>query len=255
MELSWTRHEIRKSRRCKLGPSPGRSMRRFTIFACATAMLLSTAVQAKDASEEFATHLARIEKTIANGDYASAKRKAAKFEREMLDRIIAGPQVPEYLGEIAKLYAIALAGIGEMDHAAWKWNTGVEFSSSLTDDDLADYGEVGEQLFKHLAIELEVLREDHQHSGVIAPPEVKKTVDPRYPRIQASLDLSCSLMVQVVIETNGTPHHPVIISSGGRPTLVYTSLNALRKWRFEPARTEAGPAAAFYVLTVRFHSH
>jgi len=142
-----------------------------------------------------------------------------------------------------------------MDHAAWKWNMGVEFSSSLTDENLADYGEVGEQLFKHLSIELEGLREDHGHSGVITPPVVKKQVEPRYPRIQASLDLSCSLMVQVVIETDGTPHHPVIISSGGRPTLVYTALNALRKWRFEPARTEAGPAAAFYVLTVRFQPH
>lgn len=220
----------------------------------AAVLFLAHDVPAKDASDEFAAHLQRIETTITQGDYKSAKRKAVKFEREMLDRIIGGPRVPEYLGEIAKLHAIALAGLGEMDHAAWKWHMAREFSPSITDADLAGFGDPARRLEAHLAHELDQLHKEDEHGPTLIPPETTKTVAPRFPKPQAMLRLDCRVMVQVVIEKDGVPHFPTVVKSSGRPTLVYSTLVALRKWRFEPARTETGPATVLYILRVNFDS-
>lgn len=234
--------------------APRRSTSAFVITALCLVTTYPAVSGAKDASEEFAAHFQRIEATIAAGDFKSAKRKSAKFEREMLDRIIGGPRVPEYLGELAKLYAIALAGVGEMDHAAWKWHMAREFSPQITDADLAGFGEPGLGLEAHLAQELDRIHKKEEHGPTLIPPETTKEVVPRFPKPQSMLRLDCRVIVQVVIEKDGVPHFPTVIKSSGRPTLVYSTLDAFRKWRFKPARTETGPAASFYVLSVNFDS-
>ena len=223
------------------------------LFFLVAVLLGPSTVSARDASEDYAAHLARIDETIKEGDYSSGVRKARKFEREMLDWIIAGPKVPEYLSEIAKLHAVALAGVGEMEHAAWKWHMAGGFSSDLEDSILTDYGEAGEKLRKYLEKEAAEFDEERKYGGVVSPPEIKKNPEPRYPRVQSKLDLECSLLVQIVIGVDGVPLMPEILNSAGRPTLVYTTLDALRKWRFEPATVDGDPVPAYYVLNSRFH--
>ena len=230
-------------------------LRSYVLFFLIAVVIGSSTVFARDASEEYAAHLARIDTTIKQGDYSSGVRKARKFEREMLDWIIAGPRVPEYLGEIAKLYAVALAGVGEMEHAAWKWHMATGFSPDLEEAVLAGYGEAGEKLRQYLEKEAEEFDEERDFRGVLSPPKVKKNPAPRYPRAQTKLDLQCSLLVRVVIDVDGVPYLPVILESAGRPTLVYTTLDALRRWRFEPARVDGEPVPAYYVLNSRFHPH
>lgn len=231
------------------------AFRACVLFVLVVGLLCVSTVSARDASEEYADHLARIDTTIKKGDYKKGVRKARQFEREMLDWIIVGPKVPEYLGEIAKLYAVAPAGVDNLEHAAWKWHMAVNFSSDLEESVLADYGEAGENLLQYLEEEGERYDEDHEHSGDLSPPKVKKKIRPRYPGVQAKLDLHCSLHVQVVIGVDGVPYLPMILESAGRPTLVYTTLDALRRWRFEPAKIGDKPVPMFYVLNTTFDPH
>ncbi len=226
--------------------------RSIAIFAVATTFLLTSGVPAKDATDEFAAHFQRIETTIAQGDYKSAKRKAAKFEREMLDRIIGGPRVPEYLGEIAKLHAIALAGLDEMDHAAWKWQMAEAIYPQDTGSDLASFGDVGKTLQEYIRsdpilVDPMVFGEDS-----FTGPVMTKRPDIRYPEAQGKLHLKGSVKVQVVVGVDGRPHHPKIMKLSGRPIMAYATLSGLRRWRFDPATIDGEPVNSFFFLTMSF---
>jgi len=207
---------------------------------------------AKDASDEFGAHLERIEATVAEGDYKSAKRKAAKFEREMLDRIIGGPRVPEYLGEIARLHAIALAGVGEMDHAAWKWQIALAISPETTDQEFDDFGDVGRDLQAFIRTNPVLVDPANSMREKGSQPVPTKQPTIRYPKAQGKLKLHGSVVVQIVIGIDGKPYNPQIVKLSGRPIMAYSTLVGLRRWRFEPSMVDGTPVNSFMTITMRF---
>lgn len=221
-------------------------------LALAVSLIVSHGLPARDASEEYAAHFERIEATIAKGDFKSAKNKAAKFEREMTDWIIAGPRVPEYLGEIAKLYAIALAGLGEMDHAAWKWQMAEAIYPENTAVDLDAFGGVGTALREYIRTNSVIVEPmDFDGDSVTAPVPTKRP-DVRYPKAQGKLHLKGSVVVQVVVGVDGRPHNPKIMELSGRPVMAYAALIGLRRWQFDPATVDGEPVNSFFLLTLNF---
>ena len=65
---------------------------------------------------------------------------------------------------------------------------------------------------------------------------VKSKVQAVYPELARKMNLAGTVKVQVVVAPNGTVKEAKIV--GGHPVLANAALDAVRKWRFEPAAVE-----------------
>jgi TonB family protein len=74
-----------------------------------------------------------------------------------------------------------------------------------------------------------------------APNEVlrraKSKVSAVYPELARRMSLTGTVKIEVVVAPNGTVKDAKII--GGHPVLAGAALDAVKKWRFEPASTES----------------
>ena len=65
----------------------------------------------------------------------------------------------------------------------------------------------------------------------------KSKVQPAYPDLARKMNITGTVKVQVVVAPNGTVKDAKVI--GGHPVLAGVALEAVKKWRFEPASTES----------------
>jgi TonB family protein len=65
----------------------------------------------------------------------------------------------------------------------------------------------------------------------------KTRVQPEYPELARKMNITGTVKVQVVVSPNGTVKDAKVV--GGHPVLAGAALDAVRKWRFEPASGES----------------
>ena len=66
--------------------------------------------------------------------------------------------------------------------------------------------------------------------------KVRVKVEPVYPEIARKMNLNGVVRVQVVISPNGNVKETKVI--GGHPILVTAAVDAVKKWKFDPASAE-----------------
>ena len=71
----------------------------------------------------------------------------------------------------------------------------------------------------------------------------KSKVQPQYPELARKMNLSGSVKVEVVVAPNGSVKDAKVV--GGHPVLATAALEAVRKWRFEPASMETSGVVDF----------
>jgi outer membrane biosynthesis protein TonB len=87
----------------------------------------------------------------------------------------------------------------------------------------------------------------------IQPPKIIRRVRPRFPEGLRQMGVSGNLWVEAIIGEDGVPREPLVVDARGvGPAMKYVALEALRQWRFEPARLEGKPVKVYYVLDVNF---
>ena len=88
--------------------------------------------------------------------------------------------------------------------------------------------------------------------GQDAPNEVtrraKSKVEPVYPELARKMNITGVVKVQVVVAANGTVKEAKVV--GGHPLLANAALDAVKKWRFEPA-----PGESSGVVDFKFEPH
>jgi TonB family protein len=77
---------------------------------------------------------------------------------------------------------------------------------------------------------------------------VKTKVQPIYPELARKMNLAGTVKVQVVVAPNGSVKDAKIM--GGHPVLANAAMDAVRKWRFEPA-----PGESSGVVDFKFEPH
>jgi TonB family protein len=77
---------------------------------------------------------------------------------------------------------------------------------------------------------------------------VKSKVQPTYPELARKMNLTGTVKVEVVVAPNGTVKEAKVV--GGHPVLANAALDAVRKWRFEPA-----PAESSGIVNFKFEPH
>ncbi len=73
--------------------------------------------------------------------------------------------------------------------------------------------------------------------------KVKIKVSPAYPEIARKMGLSGTVKLELVVAPNGNVKETKVI--GGHPILVTAALDAVKKWRFEPASVESTGTVEF----------
>jgi TonB family protein len=77
---------------------------------------------------------------------------------------------------------------------------------------------------------------------------VKSKVQAVYPDLARKMNITGTVKVQVVVSPNGTVKEAKIV--GGHPVLANAALDAVKKWRFEPAAIESSGVVDF-----KFEAH
>jgi TonB family protein len=65
----------------------------------------------------------------------------------------------------------------------------------------------------------------------------KTKVQPVYPDLARKMNITGTVKLQVVVSPNGTVKDAKVV--GGHPVLASAALEAVKKWRFEPAAVES----------------
>ena len=73
--------------------------------------------------------------------------------------------------------------------------------------------------------------------------KVKSKVSPSYPEIARKMNLSGVVKLEVTVLPNGMVKDTKVI--GGNPILVNAAIDAVKKWRFEPANDESTGVVEF----------
>ena len=73
--------------------------------------------------------------------------------------------------------------------------------------------------------------------------KIKTKVAPVYPELARRMSISGVVKVQVVVAPNGSVKNAKIV--GGHPVLANSAVDAVKKWRFEPASEETTGVVEF----------
>ena len=84
-------------------------------------------------------------------------------------------------------------------------------------------------------------------SGAFAQGEptrkVKTRVTPTYPELARRMNIKGTVKVLVVVSPDGSLKNTKVV--GGNPILVNAAVDALKKWKFEPAKDDSTEAVEF----------
>ena len=199
---------------------------------------------------------------LAAGSYEKSLKIVSRVIDEMVDQLGPGDAETKSFGVVLVHKAMAHAGLGQEREAVWYWHLAVNLYPQLADADLSKYGQAGAFLKNHPLPPWDPHAKKPGVQGtnprdVMVPrnmtaPRVKKKVEPTFPPGANAFAVSGILIVEVVIDEKGTVSSARVLRALPAPTLSYTALEAVKRWRFEPATENGTPVQAFFTLTVNF---
>ena len=87
--------------------------------------------------------------------------------------------------------------------------------------------------------------------GQVQPARLLKSVQPVYPQIARSSHAAGDVTVDALIDADGNVTNLKAVS--GPPILRQAAIDAIKQWKYDPARLDGRPVAIHLTLTVRFH--
>ena len=228
----------------------------------ATIVLVGPAV----GDDPFAEWTRDLEKAITQleaGETKAATRALDALLEEYADLAWPGETSEKNLGRILLYRAIAMQQAGRVEDAHWDMDLAAIFLPEVSGFDLGRFGEGGHSLSEYAvqaARELvalasstsEVATGAIEREGIVIPPKVVRKEKPRYPTGARRFLGKGKLVVQLIIDESGRVVHARVVEKVNHPVLTYSTLQAFRKWKFEPATLNGKPIRVYYDLTVHF---
>lgn len=89
--------------------------------------------------------------------------------------------------------------------------------------------------------------------GEVAPPTVVRKIAPRYPENARASGLQGEVILQVLLDREGVPRAPMVLRmTPGCEELAGAAVDAIRQWRYEPARAGDEPVAVWFTVNIVF---
>jgi TonB family protein len=211
--------------------------------------------------ENWVDRLKGIDDELKAAEWKRAKRACDFLLREMRERIEGGPASGGLLAMASLYRALAEAGLGDEREAAWDFRMAQALYPDYARVDLSPYGEAGARL--------EALRVRPPGSAPpageaaadqplpgwhnVRPPERIRAPAPVFPFAKFEACLTGRVIIMVIIDREGRVRDPSIVEAED-PVLAFAAMDAVRAWRFRPARigTKGEPTSVFYTLTVNY---
>lgn len=236
------------------------------ITACLLLLAVSVpATAAQNLGDKWKKADAEAVDSILAGKYKKADRKLEGVLDEMFERLGPGKAGKYAMGLVLMHRALAEAGLGKHRDALWDWHVALNFNPSLEDGDLTRFGELGVYLKRNPLrvpdLDRGTLEQGGGHekvmsvTGEIDPPKARKHPQPVFPFGAKVFGVEGLIIVQTIITKDGEVTHPVVLKDLNVATITYSALQALRKWRFRPARLDGKPVVVYYNLTINYHLH
>jgi len=208
-----------------------------SLFLACTIALSTTALFAQNWRYE----LSEVDKDLRTRHYAHARKWSIKVINSMSDHLGTGPDSMYSLASAVAYRAMAEAGLQKEAEADWYSHVAFALYPKLATQDWSAYGDVGEWLTakKH---------EGELTADAEAPLRLPvKREDPDCPLSAVAGAYYQPVTVGAVVDTDGTPRCPKLVSATNAPTLVYAAFESLKDFSFEPA-----DAPTRYQVTVNF---
>jgi TonB family protein len=217
---------------------------------------VSSALLAQETSpvDVWQGELRRIGGALMQGEYAAAERASVALADLMTDQIVGGVGADLLFGITTAYRAAAAVGQGRIKEGVWHWQVAQQLFPSVAEIDLQRFGPDVALLANHppRVIQNEESAGQATTSGSFVPPRRLESPRPRFPSARALQGLKVDVVVQVIVGVDGRPRDPVILDSRGEITLLYSALDALSRWTFEPGSRDGVPEPTLYKLTVSF---
>jgi TonB family protein len=206
-------------------------MRRTITFI---ALLLCAVSAFADRVADWRRDQAAIEALLRQKQYAEARKASIKLTNHMLDRMAADDDAGKLFARTVALRAAAEDGLGNVDDTNW-------------------YRQVAKALDTQVALPT-MTTPLPEPITVVLPmdvtekPEVTHKRDPERP---GSVN-GATAVVRVVIDVDGVVRQPSIVSSQV-PAASYAAFEAVKQWRFRPAKKDGKAVAMPFNMTIAIH--
>jgi protein TonB len=90
------------------------------------------------------------------------------------------------------------------------------------------------------------------NTGAAQELKANQRVEPIYPATSRRLGEEGVVRLKVLVDERGRPHDVVVASSSGFPRLDQAAVDAVRRWRFEPATDGNRAVSAWGAVSIRF---
>jgi len=198
--------------------------------------------------------LSSIEREIEAERFSAAAERCEALIGQMVTE--SGPSETEraVLAKALGLAAVAELELGREEDALWHWQIAQNLDPELSPRGLAVVStEISAWLADHELRGAEVWPRGVPTPGPTAEPAVPIAApNPEIPRVMYPSWEGKTFQVEVLIDSDGRVREPVVLTGGELPGKVYLGLEAIRKWRFRPARTSAGEAVASFLRLTDF---
>jgi sugar lactone lactonase YvrE len=168
------------------------------------------------------------------------------------------------IGRLSALRAIAEAATERREEARWHWYLAQNLLGEVGSIPLAQFRKSGEFLRRHMLLAgaqqyadlpdvIDPVRPEEAMKGKFQEPVRTRVVYPYLPPdLRARDRFSHCVFVQITVTDSGQVTQPVVVDGAFYPGLVYRAFDALREWRYRPAKLDGKPVAFRFVVPIAF---
>jgi TonB family protein len=158
------------------------------------------------------------------------------------------------------LEALADAGLGDEGTALCRWYAAQRVNPAFLKADLSRFGAAGALLARHPAFsqaptdpealeQTELMKKDPRNAH---EPVILSQSPPLYPERARRANVAGRIIIQAIIEKDGSVSRPVIIKKGLPEGLDIAAFDAVCTWRYKPATLKGEPIRVYHLLPVDF---
>jgi hypothetical protein len=206
--------------------------------------------------------IARVDGLLRAGAWTEAREGAGALVGELLSDLKGGPAGARLLATAYAQRALAEAGLEAREDALWSLRVAACLDPLFAAAPLDPFGDAGRRLDAwrraepDFGVDLGADLEAGPRAGALplGAPGLEPPAVLEAPTIvfRASAEVlrafDPTLAVEVVIGADGRPRAPAVRGSLDNPSPVAASLEALRRWRFAPARLGGEPVPVLLTL-------
>ena len=200
-----------------------------------------------------------VQATVEKGRWKLASKRVTRLEEDVLRRSWHGPELKKVLTELAFLQAVTLANLNQDRRAVWYWHMAINLDFRVAKRDLSPYDRA-----PRLLLEFPLRRKGEIPIAFDPMPGYGADVQPaQMPRLNytpavlnntgAALEHRGDLHLEAIIDQDGLPHQPVLVSSHLHPVILYAGMKYIFELpAFEPARIQGKPGDLKMDLRIQF---